>query len=144
MQPTNPARGRLDPRQSGGLDEGYSDSSTFQSIVRTFPGMVPDNGPCRRKLPAAPGAVSAAIRYGALVSENQFWRRMYSGFALVDHHDRQYFHCRSTEARAAVIAGAVVSLLFKSRRAGNRFIQALDRRHVASAAGGLIDRGGRP
>jgi hypothetical protein len=122
-------------------DEGPVDSKTLKSIFGTCPGVVSDDGPGRRKLPAASGTVPATIRHSPLVNENQFRRPMYSRFALVDDHDRRYLGCRSTEAWSAVVARAVVSLFFESRRARDRFIQALDRRHVPAAAWRLIDRG---
>jgi hypothetical protein len=105
------------------------------------PGVVADTGFGGRKLPASSRCFSIAIRYSSLVGKNRVGRRMHSRSALVNNHDREYFHCRSAQARQVVVAGTLVSLFCESRCARDGFLQALDQWHILAVEGHLIDRG---
>jgi hypothetical protein len=115
--------------------------STLHNTLGICPGVVADTGFGGRKLSAASRCFSIAIRCSSLVRKNRARRRMHSSSALVNDHDREYFHCRSAQARQVVVAGTFVSLFCESRCARDGFLQALDQRHVLEVEGHLIDRG---
>src|SRR4051812_10976109 len=100
-----------------------------------------DGGICRRHLFAAAGTIQAAIRHGTLVDQDQLRWRMHSGFALVDDHDREYLHHRTTETGPVARAGTIVPVFFESWHTRAGLVQAVDQRNVPAHERHFLDRG---
>ena len=95
----------------------------------------------RRNLHFAPRAVQPSVRYRALVDQNRCRRRVHSGLAVVNDHDREHLGYRTTEVWTASGSGTIVPIFFESRLSGRRLLQNHDQWNVSSLERSILDRG---